>query len=456
MGSEWPLVKLSDYCLKIGSGSTPKGGSGVYLDAGDIYLIRSQNIYNDSFNASGLVFITEDAALKLKNVIVEENDILLNITGDSVARVCLAPQQYLPARVNQHVLIIRPTPEEFDARFLRYFLASPYQQQLLLNLASSGATRNALTKSMIENLEAPKAPLNIQREIADQLEALDNKIQLNRETNKTLEAMAQALFKSWFVDFDPVIDNALAAGNEIPEPLQARAAARKARAAENSSASTANTAAQNNPTALAGLPKAQQELFPSEFEETEALGWVPKGWASAKLSDLLEVKYGKDHKKLNDGNIPVYGSGGVMRYADKSLYEGESVLIPRKGTLSNILYLNTKFWTVDTMFYTIPQKEFIAKYAYHHLKSLDFTSMNVGSAVPSMTTKVLNNLSILLPSNAILKEFDFILTTYFNKTEASSKQSDSLTKLRDTLLPKLISGELRLPDAEQQVEALAK
>lgn len=159
--SEWPIVTLGNYCSKIGSGATPRGGNSVYLDEGEICLIRSQNIYNDGFKPDGLVFINEDSADKLKNVVIEEDDILLNITGDSVARVCLVEAKYLPARVNQHVAIIRPKQNKFDARFLRYFLATPKMQDMLLVLASAGATRNALTKGMIESLEVPKPPLEI-------------------------------------------------------------------------------------------------------------------------------------------------------------------------------------------------------------------------------------------------------------------------------------------------------
>ncbi|EOX0726646.1 restriction endonuclease subunit S, partial [Klebsiella pneumoniae] len=117
MGSKWKTVRLGDYCIKIGSGATPKGGNSVYTDTGNTYFIRSQNVYNHGFNTNGLVFITDEAAFKLKNVDVQENDVLLNITGDSVARVCIAPGAFLPARVNQHVAIIRPKNDAFDPRF---------------------------------------------------------------------------------------------------------------------------------------------------------------------------------------------------------------------------------------------------------------------------------------------------------------------------------------------------
>jgi len=111
MISDWPCKRLGDFCIKIGSGATPKGGKESYHADGPISLIRSQNVHNNGFSISGLAFIDEEQAKKLNNVIVEAGDILLNITGDSVARVCLAPFKYLPARVNQHVAIIRPNPK---------------------------------------------------------------------------------------------------------------------------------------------------------------------------------------------------------------------------------------------------------------------------------------------------------------------------------------------------------
>jgi type I restriction enzyme S subunit len=194
-----------------------------------------------------------------------------------------------------------------------------------------------------------------------------------------------------------------------------------------------------------------KHLFPSEFEYTEEMGWIPKGWGVGKLNELIDVKYGKDHKKLNEGTLPVYGSGGVMRYVDQSLYEGESVLIPRKGTLSNLMYVDEEFWSVDTMFYSVPKINNIMKFVFYYLKTFDFVSMNVGSAVPSMTTKVLNDINTLKPDKNILNKFDRLIADYFNKKHAIDKNNNVLEKLRDTLLPKLLSGEIRIPDAEKLI-----
>ncbi len=194
-------VKLGNVCEKIGSGATPRGGSEVYQSSG-VALIRSQNVYNDGFRKEGLAYINDKHARELENVIVQAGDVLLNITGDSVARVCQVPKEVLPARVNQHVSIIRPHKDILDAKYLKFFLVSPLMQQYMI--AASGATRQALTKGMIEAYDIPAPPLPEQRAIASILGALDDKIVLNRKTNETLEAMARAIFKSWFVDFDPI------------------------------------------------------------------------------------------------------------------------------------------------------------------------------------------------------------------------------------------------------------
>ncbi|SRR5258706_2302581 len=195
---------LGEVCEKIGSGATPRGGSDVYLLHGEIALIRSQNIYNDGFKKDGLAFITEEHAKELENVALEPDDILLNITGDSVARCCQVPKELIPARVNQHVAIIRPNKDALDTRYLRYYLITPQMQDYMLMLASGGATRNALTKGMIESFEISAHPLPEQRAIAGILGALDDKIEVNRRMNVTLESMARAVYRQRFVENEDV------------------------------------------------------------------------------------------------------------------------------------------------------------------------------------------------------------------------------------------------------------
>lgn len=183
---EWKIYKLGEITSKIGSGATPKGGRDSYL-GGNISLIRSQNVQDFSFSKSGLAYINEMQAEKLNNVEVYEKDVLLNITGDSVARVCIVPNNVLPARVNQHVAIIRGN-EKVDYRYLLYYLQ--YIKPQLLSLSQGGATRNALTKKMIEELEIKMPSKGTQKEIVSILYTLDTKIALNRRINDNLKATA--------------------------------------------------------------------------------------------------------------------------------------------------------------------------------------------------------------------------------------------------------------------------
>ncbi|EGR3965824.1 restriction endonuclease subunit S [Vibrio cholerae] len=462
MGNDWPIVKLGDYCKKIGSGATPKGGSSVYLDLGDVCLIRSQNIYNEGFSESGLVYIDDIAATKLKNVEVEKNDVLLNITGDSVARVCLAPSDFLPARVNQHVAIIRPNAAEFDARFLRYLLASPKTQKLLLNLASAGATRNALTKGMIEDFEVSKPPVSVQTGIANLLESLDNKITLNRQINQTLEQMAQTLFKSWFVDFDPVMDNALDAGNPIPDELQHRAEARK----------TVRESEGFKP-----LPEDVRQLFPDAFEESE-LGWVPKGWKVTMLGDMcVELRRGISPKYIEEGGIKVINQKCIrnhevnydlvrrnnpeLRKVDGREVQLGDVLVNSTGVgtlgrMAQVTYIPEPTVVDSHVTLVRVNSDICPMYTFGQLLlSIENRVERLGEGSTGQTElsrKILSEQQVVLPPLTIANHIEATFKSFADKKVASRNEVDSLTKLRDTLLPKLISGELRLDDVEAAVE----
>ena len=173
-----------------------------------------------------------------------------------------------------------------------------------------------------------------------------------------------------------------------------------------------------------------------------------ESWSTGQLSDLISVKYGKDHKKLADGNYPVYGSGGIMRYVEKPLYTGESVLIPRKGTLNNVMYVNEAFWSVDTMFYTEMLRPNIAKFVYHFVKSKDLASLNAGSAVPSMTTNILNAMQLYIPDEKTLEKFENIVSPMYSAMQENTKESKILANTSDALLPKLMPGELDVSDID--------
>jgi len=349
------------------------------------------------------------------------------------------------------VLVFRSN-KSVNSRFLYYVLADnnfiDYTVQTAKGTKMPRGDKDAIIKYAL-NLP----PLPEQKAIAHILGKLDDKIELNRQMNQTLETMAQALFKSWFVDFDPVLDNALESGSEIPDSLQAMAEKRRviANREERSGKPASPAGGQSHSKRLIKTNPALAAQFPSAFVFNEVLDkWIPEGWGVKKLQEVVNVKYGKDHKKLGEGEIPCFGSGGVMRYVNEALFEFESVLIPRKGTLNNVMYLNKPFWSVDTMFYTETNQEKFVKYFFYVMNRLNFSEMNEGSAVPSMTTAQLNSMDILLPSLESLTNFDSLVSKYFFKKDGNETQSESLTQLRDRLLPELISGRVRVPSLEEQ------
>ena len=195
--SEWREVSLGEITNKIGSGATPKGGGETYKESG-ISLIRSQNVLDFKFSNNGLAFIDDSQAYELRNVTVEQNDVLLNITGDSVARCCVVPEAVLPARVNQHVAIIRADKKIAEHHYIYYSLQA-LKEELLMQ-SEIGATRNALTKGMLENIKITIPPLEEQKAIASVLSSLDDKIDMLHRQNSTLERMAETLFRQWFVE----------------------------------------------------------------------------------------------------------------------------------------------------------------------------------------------------------------------------------------------------------------
>lgn len=443
LAPQWITLRLGNVCTKIGSGATPRGGSGVYLEQGDVALIRSQNVYNDGFHHDGLVYLTEKHADELANVEVAEGDILLNITGDSVARACQVDPDVLPARVNQHVAIIRSDPKRLCPLFLRYYLVSPLMQAYMLSLAGAGATRNALTKGMIESFEVPAPECIVEQQaIACILGTLDDKIELNRRRNRTLEAMARAIFESWFVDFDPV----------RMKCEEGRVKGEKR------------------------LPRHILDLFPSHFELHPSFGPIPAGWRVGTLGEMCDKpqygytasasdeEIGPRFLRITDinkndwiewENVPFCeidnkdrskytlqpGDLVIARMADP----GHGALIEERVEAVFASYL-IRFRAKHAIF---------SRYLQYWVKCAAYwalvSSRQSGTTRANLNAQVLGSFTLLVPPNEILASFSRVIDALRKDLVASVSQSRTLAALRDTLLPKLISGELRVPDAERIV-----
>jgi type I restriction enzyme S subunit len=251
--------------------------------------------------------------------------------------------------------------------------------------------RGGLPWNAFCDLELPIPSPKKQQEIVREYHTIQNRIVLNNQLISKLEETAQAIYKQWFVDFE------FPDGNGKPYKSN-----------------------------------GGKMVWCAELEKE-----IPEGWEVVNLDEMIEVKYGKDYKNLDKGNIPLYGSGGVMGYVNDFLYDKPSILIPRKGSLNNILFLNIAFWSVDTMFYSILKKEYNGCYVYFYLTAMDFYSLNVGSAVPSMTTNYLNNMRIIKPLKSVLKGFDKLIRELFNQINSRKHQNQKLEELKDLLLAKM-------------------
>ena len=426
VGAAWREVVLGDVCTKIGSGATPRGGRDVYLAEGPYTLIRSQNVYNDGFHRDGLAFIGERHADELKNVEIFQEDVLLNITGDSVARVCQVAPDVLPARVNQHVAIIRPDSVNLDAGYLRYCLVTPGMQTLLLSWAGSGGTRNALTKGMIESLEIPLPVLSEQRAIAHVLGTLDDKIELNRRMNETLEAMARALFKSWFVDFEPVrakMEGRWRRGESLPD-----------------------------------LPAEHYDLFPDRLVDSE-LGDIPEGWSVKTLGEVARQRRSGVKPDEIDAESPYIAlehmpkrcialtqwSNAVGLASGKFKFEQGDILFGKLRPYFHKVGVAPLGGVCSTDIVVVhPTSNLWFGFVLGHTSSAEFVdytdATSTGTRMPRTNWPDMARYKVALPSIEVSKAFTGLVEPSVNRIVSAIHESHSLAAQRDALLPRLVSG----------------
>ncbi len=270
---------------------------------------------------------------------------------------------------------------------------------------------------VLKSLKIPVRSISEQVQAASLLGALDDRIALLRETNATLEAIAQALFKSWFVDFDPV-------------------------------------RARQQGLAPEGMDEATAALFPDGFEESE-LGLLPKGWGPIRLDSILELAYGKALKAddRKQGDVPVYGSGGITGRHDAPLVNAPSVVVGRKGTVGSLYWESRPFFPIDTVFYVKTSKPL--SYIYYLLQTLGLSEMNTDAAVPGLNRENVYRLKVPGATTKVIAVFDDVVCHLRTLMDHNTFQAQTLSTLRDTLLPRLISGQLRLPEAESRLEEAA-
>nr|WP_299774680.1 restriction endonuclease subunit S [uncultured Pseudoteredinibacter sp.] len=479
MGNEWPKITFGElYSVPSRNGLTkPKkirGEGFKFINMGEIFAFdRMLNIPCDRVPLSDK---------EKSSSLVESGDLLFarqSLTLDGAGKCSIFLGDDEPVAFESHLIRVRLNHELIDPQFAYYFFNSPLGKGEMWTIVEQGAGQAGIRGSDLMNLNIPCPGLNDQKRTVEILSSLDNKIQLNRQTNQTLEKMAQALFKSWFVDFDPVIDNALEAGNPIPPELEARAKQRAEVLAQAQteagklSQENANTGeGDNNP--LAYLSPEIRKLFPSEFEEAEGAGWVPKGWKAGDLSFIATALGGfafKSKDFLDEGKAVIKikninASRGVdiydvNRVSDEVasaaggflLSDGDLVMAMTGATVGKFgvivsedgesYYLNQRVCKLSA------RSKGGNAFLYSALNNPGIEEAVVssaqGSAQPNISASGILSISMVVPPENLIEMFNFELSSLYQKRINLTRQNYKLANLRDTLLPKLISGELRLP-----------
>ncbi|STQ89127.1 restriction endonuclease subunit S [Iodobacter fluviatilis] len=437
-GAEWIDTTLGEICA-LQKGAIQTGPFGSQLHASDyvevgIPVVMPANIGAEGgISEDGIARIQQADADRLAQHKLQIGDVIFSRRGDVTRNALVEPHQVGWLCGTGCLKVRLGNESKADAKFISYCLRLPETKEWLIRHAV-GATMPNLNTSILSSVPVTVPPLAEQKKITTVLRALDDRIVLLRETNATLESMAQALFKSWFVDFDPVHANAQSIANTASFP----------------SDGVGNLAAPPD-SRLRGndglLPLELQALFPATFTASPQ-GLVPEGWSIGKVEDLLELAYGKALKATDriDGDIPVYGSGGITGSHNQALVNGPSVIVGRKGTVGSLYWEDRPFFPIDTVFYVKTSKPL--SYCFYLLQTLGLHDMNTDGAVPGLNRNNVYRLPVVIPSDAVFNAFDETAAAIRETIFTNSQQAQTLATLRDTLLPRLISGQLRLPEAE--------
>lgn len=411
-------------------------------------IIKIKNIQDGVVSTKDSEFIPDEVITpKLNKFKLFSKDVLIAMTGQgSVGRVGkLVISKNETPYLNQRVGKFISDEKSLNNEYLYYIISTKQYEKVLFD-AGTGSGQPNLSPSIIKNIEIPFPPYVLQKKIAHILSTLDDKIELNRKMSQTLEEMAQALFKSWFVDFDPVHAKAKSNSDEELE-----AAAKEL-----------------------GISKEILELFPSEFEESE-LGMIPKGWEVSTIGNKLKVSLGGTPSRVNDsywteGTIPWINSGKVNEFriteaseliTEEAVRKSSTKLLPKKttvlaitgATLGQVSLLEIDSCANQSVIGLPETEELNYSFVYPMISYAitDLISHQTGGAQQHINKGNVENQRIVISSKEELKEYVDIVKPILDKVEKLSFEIQTLQKTRDTLLPKLLSGELDVSELDLEV-----
>ena len=407
--STWQIVSVSELAAPkrnalVGGPFGSNLVSADYVEKG-VPVIRGQNMGQGRWVEGEFVFVRPQKADDLSANLAIPGDLVFTQRG-TLGQVALVPQgAYERYVVSQSQMKLSVNETVACPLFLYYFFSSQEQiRYIKANSIQTGVPHTNLGHLRATRLELP--PLDEQRSISRVLGSLDDKIELNRRMNQTLEAMARAIFKSWFVDFDPI--------------------------------------------------KYCPYSFSTTFESV-GIGPVPKGWDIGRLDDLLVLQRGFDLPSIrrSAGRYPVMAASGPSGTHVEAMVKGPGVTTGRSGVLGNVYLVFEAFWPLNTSLWVKEFRRARPAYAYFLLQTLDLSMFNSGSAVPTLNRNHVHGLPLAVPPLQIIQKFEEVALPLLKLCHLRELESRNLATLRDTLLPKLLSGEIRVKQAEKMVGEVA-
>ena len=489
MGSEWKSVPFRElYAIPSRNGLTkPKkirGEGYKFINMGEIFSYgRMLNIECDRAPATDKEL--ETSTLKAGDLLFARQSLVLS--GAGKCSIFLGDDE--TTIFESHLIRVRPDAKQVLPEYLYYYFDSPIGRSEIWSITEQGAGQAGIRGSDLETVLVRLPSLAKQEKIVSILQAIDNKIALNRQINTTLESMAQALFKSWFVDFDPVIDNALAAGHEIPDALQKRAARREALRQQTNKTANETTVATDAASSEQALPETGlsdqrlppeiQQLFPDRFVFTDEMGWVPEGWEVHRADEVSTISIGKtpprkesqwfsdcEDSNLTWVSIKDMGACGVFigessEYLTKDAVAKHNVKMVPKGTVllsfkltvGRVAIAGRDLCTNEAIaHFANPKKGLNKEFLYCYLSTFDYGQLGSTSSIATaINSKIIKSMPVLVPSIGVLTSFKNLTENWFNQIDVRNSELAVLSNLRDSLLPKLLSGQITLPEAEQQL-----
>jgi type I restriction enzyme, S subunit len=418
MTPSWPVVAVRSIAAPVRNALVggPFGSnliSADYVESG-VPVIRGQNMVG-RWVAGDFAFVSSSKAEALVANLAYPGDLLFTQRG-TLGQVSLVPaapyERYVISQSQMKVTVNR---EIADPLYYYYVFSTAEQKEHIRQHAiQTGVPHTNL--GILRDTTVPIPPVTEQRAIARVLGTLDDKVELNRAMTETIEAMALALFDSWFVRFDPV-----RAKLEGRDP---------------------------------GLPKQISDLFPDRFVESD-LGDIPAGWVATRWDDLVSLEYGRSLRNYGavSGRYPVFGTNGRIGTCDVALCPHPGIVIGRKGAYRGVHFSPTPFYVIDTGFYVEPRSAIELRWAYYEMRRQDLNEMDSGSAIPSTSRDEFYAIKVVAPPTQVQVAFTQALTAGWSLQERLADESQTLGVIRDTLLPRLVSGALRLAHDERTLEA---